>query len=198
MSQDNVKPGYRRKNVYIDKDFQTRFILKFCALVAIGSGLTIVVLYLLSQQSTSVSFVQARVKVMTTADFILPLMVQTVLVVLGFVGFGTIAVTLFVSHKIAGPLFRFKQTFKDLAAGNFSNQVRLRKDDQLVEVAGDFNHMITVVRAQLIDTKKALAALKTDMEAIGEFNVEDSKRKQFLSLQHKVQDMEKTLEFFKT
>jgi nitrogen fixation/metabolism regulation signal transduction histidine kinase len=193
-----TKQGYRRRNVYIDKDFQTRFIVKFCALVAAGTGLAILVLYMMAQQATTVSFIDARVKVMTTADFILPLMIQTLFIVMGFVSAGAIAVTLIVSHKIAGPLFRFKQTFKELAGGNFSNHVRLRKDDQLVEVAGDFNHMITVVRAQLIDAKKALAALKADMEAIGEFNVEDAKRKKFLDLQHKVQEMEKALEFFKT
>lgn len=198
MDQQHAKPSYRRRNVYIDKNFQTRFILKFCALVAVGAGLTIVALYLLLQQSTSVSFIQARVKVMTTADFILPIMIQTLLVVMGFVSLGAIAVTLVVSHKIAGPLFRFKQTFKDLASGNFSNQVRLRKGDQLGDVATDFNHMITVLRNQLIEAKKTLAALKADMEMIGEFNVEDAKRKKFLDLQYKIHELEKTMEFFKT
>ena len=32
MSQAQEKSGYRRRNVYIDKEFQTKFILKFCAL----------------------------------------------------------------------------------------------------------------------------------------------------------------------
>jgi len=197
MVHEQAKSTHRRKNVYIDKDFQTRFILKFCAVVAVGAGLTIGLLYLLSMQSTTVSFVQAKVKVMTTADFILPVMVQTVLIVMGFVSLASIAVTLIVSHKIAGPLFRFKQTFKELANGNFSNQVRLRNGDQLVEVASDFNQMITVVRARLIDAKKALALVQADINAIGEFNVEDAKRKMFHDLEQKVRDLEKALEFFK-
>ena len=195
--QEHSKSTHRRRNVYIDKDFQTRFILKFCALVAVGAGFTIAFLYLLSMQSTTVSFVQAKVKVMTTADFLLPVMIQTVLIVMGFVSLASIGVTLIVSHKIAGPLFRFKQTFKELAGGNFSNQVRLRNGDQLAEVAGDFNQMITVVRARLIDAKKALALVQLDIDAIGEFNVEDAKRKMFHDLQQKVRDLEKALEFFK-
>ncbi len=198
MSQERAKPTYRRRNFYIDKDFQNKFIFKFCALVAFGAGLTILVLYMLSQQSTSVSFVNARVKVMTTGDFILPLLINTVLIVMAFVSIGAIAVTLFVSHKIAGPLYRFKQTFKELANGNFTNQIRLRKGDQLVDVGEDFNHMITAVRSQLVEAKSLLALMKADMEAIGEFNVEDNKRKRFLDLQFKVQTLEKTLEFFKT
>lgn len=198
MNHDHVKPSYRRKNVYIDKSFQTKFILQFCALVAVGAGLTILALYFLSQQSTSVSFVQARVKVMTTADFILPIMVHTLLVVMGIVSLGAIAVTLVVSHKIAGPLFRFKHTFKEMAAGNFSKQVKLRKGDQLADLATDFNHMITILRSQLVEAKKTVAALRDDMGMISEFNIEESKRKKFVDLQYKIQELENTMEFFKT
>ena len=197
MEQVQEKYSYRRRNIFIDKDFQSKFVLKFCALVAAGAGLLIVVLYVLGQQSMSVAFVQARVKVMTTADFLLPFMLQTVLVVMGVVSIATIAVTLFVSHKIAGPLYRFRQTFRELSDGNFSRQVYLRKGDQLVEVAGDFNHMITVVRARLADAQKALAALRFDVEAIGELNADDERKKKVQDLQLKVLELQKTLEFFK-
>ncbi|MBF0331376.1 MAG: hypothetical protein HQL17_05510 [Candidatus Omnitrophica bacterium] len=196
MDQIQEKQGYRRSNVYIDKDFQTKFILKFCGVVAVGAGVTILLLYVLSQQSTSVSFVHARVKVMTTADFILPLLIQTVLVVMAIVGVASIGVTLIVSHKIAGPLFRFKQTFKELSSGNFTNQVRLRKGDQLLEVADDFNHMITVVRGQLVEAKEQLSGIKADIEAIGEYGIEESKRKRFHELEHKVRELEKAMRFF--
>jgi methyl-accepting chemotaxis protein len=197
MNQAQAKPSYRRTNVYIDKEFQMKFILKFCGVVAAGAGVTILLLYLLSQQSTSVSFVQARVKVMTTADFILPLLIQTVLIVMAVVGVASIGVTLIVSHKIAGPLFRFKQTFKELSSGNFTNQVRLRKGDQLLEVAGDFNHMISIVREKLLQANTQLAGIKADIDAIGEFNIDDAKRKRFHELQFKVQELEKAMKFFK-
>jgi len=198
MNNDQPKTFYRRKNVYIDKDFQNRFILKFCALVALGAEVTILLLYYLSLQSTSVSFVNARVKVMTTADYLLPFLTQTVLVVTVLVGLGAIGVTLFVSHKIAGPLFRFKQTFKGLSGGNFTNQVCLRKGDQLLEVAGDFNQMIVVIRTRLSEAKAVLNALKTDMNIIGEAKVDESNRKRFHDCQQKIIELEKMLEFFKT
>ena len=197
MNDVQTKQVYRRKNVYIDKEFQTKFILKFCGLVAIGAGLTIIALYVLSLQSTSVSFVNARVKVMTTADFILPLLIQTVFIVTGAVSVGAAAVTLIVSHKIAGPLFRFKQTFRELAAGNFTNEVRLRQGDQLTEVAGDFNLMITVLRARLTEARQALAGLKADIASIGEPQGDDVQKKKILGLQEKVQALEQSLAFFR-
>jgi methyl-accepting chemotaxis protein len=201
MASEKTQPrttSLKRRNFYIDKDFQTIFIIKFCALVAGGALLTIAFLYLMSRYSTTVSIVKARVMVMTTGDFLLPLLVQTVLVVTLVVSLAAAVVTLFVSHKIAGPLYRFKQTFKDLSMGNFSNQVRLRKEDQLQEVATEFNQMITAVRGQIHAANASLDAVKTHLDTIGEFNVEEHKRKQFTDLKQKVHDLEKALHFFRT
>jgi methyl-accepting chemotaxis protein len=188
----------KRRNYYIDKDFQNKFILNFCALVALGAVVTMVLLYLLARQATTVSIVHSRITVMTTADFLVPIMIQTVIIVTVVVSIAAAAVMLLVSHKIAGPLYRFKQTFKELASGNFSNQVRLRKDDQLVEVASDFNQMITAVRGQILSTRSNIESAKADLDAISEFNIEDSKRHQFLALKKKVQDAEKAINFFRT
>jgi len=197
MSQPVAK-GFRRRNYYIDKDFQTKFITKFCALVGGGAALTILVLYLFTRLSTTVSIVKSRVVVMTTADFLLPLLMQTVVIVMVAVGVATIVFTLIVSHKIAGPLYRFKQVFRELEEGNFSAQVRLRKDDQLHEVAGDFNRMINAVRNQIHEANVATQAIQDSIEAIGEFNVEDQKRHKFTELKLKVQELEKALKFFRT
>ena len=198
MNQEANIKAYKRQNYFIDKKFQTRFILKFSALVAMGSGITMLFLYLLSRNSTTVAFIKARVSVMTTADFLFPLLLQTVAIVTVFVGLAAVGVTLFVSHKIAGPLFRFKQTFRELSLGNFSNQVKLRKDDQLAEVAVDFNEMITIVRAQVILANEALNVIQDQIHAIGEANVVDAKRKNFLELKQKVKELERAILFFRT
>jgi methyl-accepting chemotaxis protein len=172
--------------------------MKFCALVAGGAVLTTLFLYILSRYSTTVSIVKARVVVTTTGDFILPLLIQTLIVVTFIVSIAAGVVTLFVSHKIAGPLYRFKQSFKDLSLGNFTNQVRLRKDDQLHEVATEFNQMINNVRGQIVAANDSLDGIKSHMEAIGEFSVDDNKRKHFSELKHRIHELEKALKFFRT
>lgn len=197
MSQPTAK-GFRRRNYYIDKDFQKSFILKFCALVAAGAGLMILILYLLTRLSTTVSIVKSRVVVMTTADFLLPLLLQTVVIVTIAVGITTAIFTLIISHKIAGPLYRFKQTFKELSQGNFSSQVRLRKDDQLHEVATEFNQMINAVRNQIHEANLAAKSIKDALDEIGEFNIEDQKRRKFTEIKIEIQELEKALRFFKT
>ena len=73
--------GYSRKHYFIDKEFQTKFILRFCGVVVVSSLLIGILIFLLSQNSTTVAIENTQVRVKTTADFILPVLVQTIIVV---------------------------------------------------------------------------------------------------------------------
>ena len=46
------------------------------------------------------------------------------------------------SHKVAGPLYRFKKVMKEVADGDMSVRMKLRKGDQLDDVAEAFNEMM--------------------------------------------------------
>ncbi|MFC1699841.1 hypothetical protein ACFL1I_07820 [Candidatus Omnitrophota bacterium] len=131
----------RRRNYFIERSFQARFIIKFCLLVIAGGALTAGILYYVSLHSTTVTIVNSEVVVKTTADFLLPVLIQTVLIVLILVSLATILVTLFVSHKIAGPLYRLKKAMHGLGEGDFSTEINLREFDQLKGLAGEFNQM---------------------------------------------------------
>lgn len=140
---DAQKPyAEKRKVFFIEKSFQAKFILKFCALVAAGSLCTIGLLYYLAMHSTTVAIANSRVMVKSTADFLLPMLVQTVVVVTILVSLAAILVTLYVSHKIAGPLYRLKKGMREVGEGNFSNEIKLRRFDQLRDIAEEFNRML--------------------------------------------------------
>lgn len=139
----------RRKTYFIEKSFQARFITKFCMIVIAGGLLTIGILYFLSMRSTTVVIVNSEVVVKATADFLLPILIQTVIVVMILVSIATIIVTLFVSHKIAGPLYRLKKAMHDLAEGDFSTEINLRKLDQLKDIAQEFNNMAKKLKERL-------------------------------------------------
>lgn len=130
----------RRRNYFIERSFQTRFILKFCGLVVAAGVLTILFLYLFSGRSTTVNIVNSRVVVKSTADYLLPLLLQTVFIVAIIVGIAAIFITLLVSHKIAGPLYRLKKAMQEVSNGDFV-QIHLRELDQLGGLAEGFNDM---------------------------------------------------------
>jgi len=155
---------YKRRNYFIDKSFQLRFILKFCLLIIAAGLLTMGALYLFARHSMTVSIVNSRVVAFTTADFILPLLIQTILVVTILIGIATAVVTLFISHKIAGPLYRFKKVVDNLSDGDFSEGFSIRKSDQLQELSSALNTMIAKVRSELLRLQKNIFMLKNMAE----------------------------------
>ena len=195
---EEVKRTYKRRIYFIEKSFQARFILKFCALTAFGGLLTIAILYILARQSTTVSFVNSRVVVHTTADFILPVLIQTVAIVTIFVGLATIIVTLFVSHKIAGPLYRFKRVMQGLTEGDFSGDFRLRHLDQLQDLADVFNKMIVKIRTELKGLKDNFQSVKEKLNNISEQEVSEHKRAYLKDLKRIAAELDRIMYYFKT
>lgn len=189
---------YKRRIYFIEKEFQAKFILKFCALVVIGGLLTTGMLYLLAMQSTTVSIVNSRVVVKTTADFILPILIQTVIIVMIIVSLATVVVTLFASHKIAGPLYRFKKVMKTLGEGDFSEDFRIRLHDQLQDLAEAFNNMITKIRSEIKTLRGDLLSLKEKLDNISEEEVTEHKRWYLSELKKITAELNKIIHYFKT
>ena len=65
--------------------------------------------------------------------------------------------TLTFSHRFAGPMYRFRQTIKRLAAGEDVSSIKLRKGDFWKGFADDFNAML-----QQRDSQKNNATAKTE------------------------------------
>jgi methyl-accepting chemotaxis protein len=197
LKMDEPKTTYKRKNYFIEKGFQTKFILKFCILVLIGGLLTIGILYFMAAKSTTVAIINSRVVVRTTADFILPILIQTVLVVTIMVSLATIIVTLLVSHKIAGPLYRFKKALKDLENGNFSSDFHIRHFDQLQDLAVAFDSMVKKMRQGLTEIKTHFISLKERLYAISEHEVSEYNRHIINELKKIAEELNRTLQQFK-
>ena len=150
----------KRKNYFVKKDFQVRFILKFCLLLFIGVILSTGLLFLFSQDSLTSSFQQSRLEIKNTSIAILPSVMYTNLITLGLITLGTIIVTLLVSHKIAGPLFRFEKELDAISTGDLTKRVVLREKDQGKEMAETLNVMISSFHDKITDIRKDLNAIK--------------------------------------
>lgn len=76
-----------------------------------------------------------------------------------------------VSHRIAGPLYRFRSIFKAVAQGDLSIRANLRKSDYLGKESDSLNEMILSLRTKLVGIQKhsevmeaALLELKESVE----------------------------------
>lgn len=77
--------------------------------------------------------------------------------------------SIFVSHKIAGPIFRFEKFAEDLEAGDFNARVRLRGGDQLTDTAEKFNKMADAVQNRITDAKDLMEKAEKDPAGAAEY-----------------------------
>jgi len=166
MKSVNLEHPYKRRIYFINKVFQSDFILKFCLLAGIGSVLTMGVVYWMAMNSTTVVIEEGHVSVRTTAEYLFPLMVQTVSLELIIGSIATIALTILISFRIAGPLYKFKIMFQSLAQGDLSVQMNLRSDDQLKDLAQTYNEAINKLNNKIKKLKSvsSMDELKRELE----------------------------------
>ncbi|MFA4842836.1 MAG: methyl-accepting chemotaxis protein [Candidatus Omnitrophota bacterium] len=129
-----------RRRIYL---IQTKFQLKYTGIILVSmfiaawiTGSTVYYTgWLLMGEKLANVYPQGRlVSIMRVIDLtlILRLLLLTPLVAL---------LSIFISHKIAGPLYRVERFIKGVARGDLSSKLRLRKGDELQELAEAINDM---------------------------------------------------------
>ena len=153
MPKDKVGQ-IKRRQYFIQKDFQAKFILKFCMILLIGIIISIGLLFLFSENSLTSTFEQSRLVIQNTADAILPGVYLSHLIALVLIILLTIVTTLLISHKLAGPLFRFQKELNEIGNGDLSKVVKVRKKDQIKAMADSLNQMRENLQIKILDIKE--------------------------------------------
>lgn len=147
MNPENRK--HQRKQYFIKKGFQFRFILKFCILLLVGVIISTALLFFFSKGTLTSSFRNSQLVIENTGLAILPAVIYTNLITLGLITLAAVAITLFVSHKIAGPMYRFESELKDISTGNLRKQIKLREKDQMTDVVDGLNDMVSSIHERI-------------------------------------------------
>lgn len=72
-------------------------------------------------------------------------------------------VGIYLSHKIAGPIFRMERFMDDMASGNFTGKLVLRKGDELLRLADAINRLSESMKTTMINEKSGLNRLETEL-----------------------------------
>ncbi len=147
-----MQPKQNRRIILIDTRFQLRLAGTFILLQLFLTGLFAVVLYLFMNSELKTGLASAHAAYRSLDQMLLPLV--GVLAAFSFV-LSTLIVLAFVvilSHRIAGPLFRFRTVLEALSRREIPAHTRLRPDDQLGELSESM--------------ERTLATLTTDLESL--------------------------------
>ena len=152
-------PTYKRRNYFVKKDFQTRFILKFSFITLIGVGISTILLFILSRDTLTSSSRSSRLTIENTGIAILPNIIFSNLITLALISLAAIAVTLFVSHKIAGPLFRLEKEVEEIGEGNLTRKVMFREKDQITALADGLTQMTASLNKRVLEVRTGVERL---------------------------------------
>lgn len=83
------------------------------------------------------------------------ILVEWVFVFIAVIG----VLSIFISHRIAGPVYRLEQTTKLIASGDLTYRIHLRSGDELVELQDAFNKMTDSLTAMITKDREVVARL---------------------------------------
>ncbi len=137
---------YKRKIYFINKDLQGKLIFQYFILLALGSIVFIGIFSIFSSSTLSIVYEDYQLQLGTTPGILFRkiLSTQWLFIVLG--GLAVCMITLRLSHRVAGPFYRFEKMLDDMNRRDFSNPIVLRKKDEGKELAkkiNDFNKLIS-------------------------------------------------------
>ncbi|MEA3560933.1 MAG: HAMP domain-containing protein [Candidatus Omnitrophota bacterium] len=165
----------RRKNYFINKKFQGKFILKFCGLVILSSFISGIVLYLFSRGTLTTTFI--------------PGLIASSLVAIILISVATAIVVIYLSHHIAGPLFNIERSVQKIGKGDLSLRVNLRSTDELIKLADCFNEMTENLKAHISEIKAKASDLGSEIDGLG-------RQDELKGVRQKKKDLDKAIGYF--
>jgi signal transduction histidine kinase len=157
-------PDKNVRRIFIVRKFQLKFaafVLLFmlliglvCGFIVYNSSMTVLVgkLSKVFPQHRLMAIVN-ELNLRLAAGFLLAIILITV-------------ATVIVSHRIAGPLVRIERSLQDIGKGNLSLSVKLRKTDELQDLAQQINDMTFSLKEKLKKPEQLTAKSLTAVESI--------------------------------
>ncbi len=131
---------YKRKRYLIKNGFQFAYIGKILLLELLAVVVTAII------TSYLFLFVFSDSKMVSAGPYGTGILISTIFLVIMLM-FILAWLGVRISHRIAGPIYRFEQTFKEIRQGNLRARIYLRQKDEMKPLAGAFNEMM----ASLLD-----------------------------------------------
>ncbi len=129
-----INKKFMRKRLFVDKKFQVPFILTILVvLIMVILLLSILIIYSTSHQMKG-SAISKLLVLKNTNQLITPVVITVSVFIFLVVGGFSLYYLLKYTHKIVGPMVRFKHLLKAMGNGDLSINLKFREKDKLKEL----------------------------------------------------------------
>lgn len=154
-------PRPARRVLFIEKAFQIRFILKVIGVIVLGTALTGGFLYIFGNYQISRMYSSAHYNLQESWEVF-----RSAVIVASFLSMSLVAVlavifTIYDSHKIGGPLYRFRVNLEQIGSGDLTLNTKLRDGDELRPFVEVMNQMTGSLRDKVHAVKESHEKLRS-------------------------------------
>lgn len=194
---------WKRRDYFIKKELQGGFMLKVFLTILAGSILFSLIFSYFSLNTLTITYQDSYLRLDKTPKALFLEIVRANGVYIILAGAVMSIISIYFSHRVAGPIFRLEKSMGEIAKGDLSFTVRLRSRDEGRELAVKMNEMIKALSERLSDIKlnadivhqhmASLSARLADERVTGE-----ELKAGVAEAMRSLGDMRESLSFFKT
>jgi len=144
-------------NLGVKRQLQLRILSWILLVIVISSLISGGIFYHYSNRKIDSTYKQFHVQLYNMKQVLAP----WALLAVSLGGFIALTVALFYPQKIAGPIYRIEKRIQNIGSGNLTEDIRLRSNDELQDLAREINQMGASLRERLLAAQKSSNYLDT-------------------------------------
>ena len=158
--------GYKRRNFFIKKDLQGRFIFRYFLLSLACVLIFSLVFSYLAQDNLTITYHGKHLQIGKTPVVLLQELVAAHWFFLVTVGVMMALISMILTHRIAGPIYRFERTFEAMTQRNLDQKIYLRTKDEAKEAAAMINTFTDMLSGDIRRLKECNERLGDSLEKL--------------------------------
>jgi len=181
----------KRRKYFIKKSFQANFFIRFAILLILESFLIAGLFIYLSSGTLTTSYSGSQLTIEKTSEFFSSTFLIIALIVGVIVALAGMLTFMLLSHRLAGPLYRFEKSLENISRGDLTYRIKLRSADQLTDLQESLNGFTENMERQII-------AMKVDVsEALRLFSKKEDPQS-LKGLEERLNKLKEGIESFQT
>ena len=164
MEDKKLIKKFKRKQYLIVKKFQLKYVGLILLLMFLTAAMCAYVVYytsmLLMGEKLASVYPQGRlVYVVKIVNFRILLSLIFVTPLVAVIG-------IFLSHRIAGPIYRMETFMNNVASGNLASRITLRRKDELITLADGINYIVDTMRNNVMEERIHLNKAQEELDKL--------------------------------
>ncbi|HBG47355.1 MAG TPA: hypothetical protein DDW94_10260 [Deltaproteobacteria bacterium] len=153
-----------RRNYFINKGLQSRFVAGFSLAVLAGLLANLFIAYFLIDRELAQELYKIHIKIRTTSEIAVPILIKLSAITVSAILVFSAVIGFFLTRRIELPLLELREAVRRISRGDFTQSISLKIPGELPSV---FNAMSRSLEAAFSPMIKSGKALEKEFDKLG-------------------------------